>query len=322
MRHCRRRTIFFLSLLIVLLILSVLGSLFVGAVAVPLSEFRTSGIIQMRLARILLAVVAGASLSVAGVVLQALVRNPLAEPYLLGVSSGAGVSAAATIFFGWYLCSVITLPFMAFLGAILTVLAVSRIARQRDGSTPIYSLLLSGSILNAILGSLLMFVVSISSSENLHNIMWWLLGNLQIFDWRLLGLTATIAVVTMGYCIIESRNLNLISLGDEPAAQLGLDVSRVRLQFLIIASLLTAAVVAACGLIGFVGLIVPHTVRLLVGADHRRLLPCSAVVGAIFLTTADSVARTVMAPVEIPIGVITASLGGPFFLWLLRTRRG
>ncbi len=320
MRHGRRRIFLILCLLSVLLILSIIGSLFVGAVAVPWSEFRTSGIIQMRLARILLAVVAGASLSVAGVILQALVRNPLAEPYLLGVSSGAGVSAAVTIFFGWHFRSPIALPLMAFFGAILTVLMVCQLARQRDGSTPIYSLLLSGSILNAILGSLLMFVVSISSSENLHNIMWWLLGNLQIFDWQLLALTAGIAVVTMGYSLIESQNLNLISLGDEPAAQLGLDVSRVRLRFLIIASLLTAAVVAACGLIGFVGLIVPHIMRLLVGADHRRLLPCSAIVGAIFLTTADSVARTVMAPVEIPIGVITALLGGPFFLWLLRVR--
>ncbi|MDO4557756.1 MAG: iron ABC transporter permease [Planctomycetia bacterium] len=300
---------------------TVLVALSCGAVHVPWSGFTTSPVMKLRLARVILALFAGASLSVAGCVLQSLMRNPLAEPYLLGVSSGAGVAAVVTVCSGLSVFGTATTPVAAFFGAMGAILLVCALARQRDGSTPVGSLLLSGAILNSILGSVLIFVVSVSSSEYLHGILWWMLGNLQIFDWNLLAVTGVITVFGIGICLVLARPLNLISLGDETATQLGVEVQRVRLILLMVASLLTAGTIAACGLIGFVGLIVPHTIRLLVGSDHRRLIPVSVLGGAIFLTAADTVARTAM-DVEIPIGVITSLVGGPFFLGLLRRHDG
>ena len=192
-----------------------------------------------------------------------------------------------------------------------------RIGADPPGAAPARTLLLSGVIVNAVLGNLLMFLVSMAPSEKLHGVVWWLLGNLQVFDWGLLRIVSTVVAAGVAISILFARDLNLMALGDEPAAHLGLNVERAKRLFLVVASLTTGATVAACGLIGFVGLIVPHTVRLVVGPDHRRLVAASALAGAAFLVLADSVARTVMAPNEIPIGVVTAILGGPFFLLLL-----
>ena len=296
-------------------------SLFLGAANVPLADMLHSGIIRLRVARILLAITAGAGLSVSGVVFQALLRNPLAEPYVLGVSSGAGLGAAAAIVLGLAATSAWMLPGMAFGGALVTILLVYALARQANGAVPMHTMLLSGVIVSAILGSALMFLVSASSSENLHSVMWWLLGNLQIFDWGLLRVAASVVGLGVLFTMIFARDLNVMTLGDESAAHLGLDVEHARKLFLLVASLMTGATVASCGLIGFVGLIVPHSVRLAIGPDHRRLVPASAISGAAFLVLADAFARTAMAPVEIPIGVVTAFLGGPFFLFLLRRRK-
>lgn len=309
------------TLLLVVLIAVCVMSLFTGAVHVPPGEMLSSGVIHLRMARILLAVVAGAGLSVAGVVFQALLRNPLAEPYVLGVSSGAGLGAASAILIGISVLGAWTLPLMAFIGALVTILLVYALARGPNGVVPVQTLLLSGVIVSAVLGSILMFLISITSSENLHNVVWWLLGNLQIFDWGLLKVVSTVVVAGLLITIFFARDLNVMTLGEEPAAHLGLDVEQTKKMFFLVASLMTGATVAACGLIGFVGLIVPHTVRLAIGPDHRRLLPASALAGAIFLVVGDSFARTVIAPTEIPIGVVTAFLGGPFFLFLLRSRR-
>lgn len=292
-----------------------------GAVRVPMSEFATSDVIQMRLARILLGVVAGAGLSVAGVIFQALLRNPLADPYVLGVSSGAGLGAALAIVLGLAAAGAWTLPGAAFLGGLATVLLVYALARTAGGAVPIHTLLLSGVIVSAVLGSLLMFLVSRASAQELHNVVWWLLGNLQAEDWDLLRAVTAVVAVGLAVAILLSRDLNLMTLGEEPAAFLGLRVERTKKLFFVVASLMTGAVVAACGLIGFVGLVIPHMVRLVVGPDHRRLVPASALVGAAFMVLADSFGRTVIAPEEIPIGVITAFLGGPFFLFLLKRRR-
>jgi iron complex transport system permease protein len=166
-----------------------------------------------------------------------------------------------------------------------------------------------------------MFVVSVIPSEKLHGIVWWLLGNLQVFDWGLLRIVSAVVAAGLAASVLFARDLNLMALGEEPAAHLGLDVEWMKKLFFLVASLMTGATVAACGLIGFVGLIVPHTVRLVAGPDHRRLVTASALAGAIFLVLADSVARTIIAPREVPIGVITAILGGPFFLGLLRKRK-
>ena len=298
-------------------------SLFTGAVRVPATEMLCpwSGIVRMRVARIILAIVAGAGLSVSGVVFQALFRNPLAEPYVLGVSSGAGLAAVVAIFLNLVAISTWTLPTMAFVGALGTIFLVYALARDHSGAAPVHTLLLSGVMVNAVFGSMLMFLVSLSSSEKLHNVIWWLLGNLQIFDWALLRAAAIVVGVGLAVTVLLSRDLNVMTLGEEPAAHLGLDVEKAKRLFLLLASLMTGATVAACGLIGFVGLIVPHSVRLVIGPDHRRLVPASALAGATFLVLADSLARSLMAPTEIPIGVVTALLGGPFFFFLLRHRR-
>ena len=307
--------------LLVVLVSACALSLFVGAVPVPPEQMFGSGIIRLRLARILLAVVAGAGLSVAGVVFQALLRNPLAEPYVLGVSSGAGLGAAFAIILGAGILGAWTLPAMAFAGAIGTIFLVYTLARSADGTVPVHTLLLSGVIISAVFGSILMFIVSTYGTENLHNVIWWLLGNLQIFDWSLLRVASIVVICGVAISILFARDLNVMTLGEEPATHLGVSVEHTKKLFFLVASLMTGAIVAACGLIGFVGLIVPHSVRLIVGPDHRRLVPASALTGAIFLVLTDSFARTVNAPMEIPIGVVTAFLGGPFFLFLLRQRK-
>ena len=296
-------------------------SLFAGAVRIRPEQMFGSGIIRLRLARILMAVVAGAGLSVAGVVFQALLRNPLADPYVLGVSSGAGLGAALAIILGAGVLSTWTLPGMAFAGAIGTIFLVYTLARSAGGAVPVHTLLLSGVIVSAVFGSILMFIVSACRTENLHNVVWWLLGNLQIFDWSLLRVASIVVICGVVVTILFARDLNVMTLGEEPAAHLGLSVEHTKKLFFLVASLMTGATVAACGLIGFVGLIVPHSVRLVIGPDHRRLVPASALAGASFLVLADSFARTVIAPIEIPIGVVTAFLGGPFFLFLLRRRK-
>jgi iron complex transport system permease protein len=213
------------------------------------------------------------------------------------------------------------MPGMAFAGALATIVLVYALAESGGGAIPAYTLILSGAIVNAVLVSLLMFLVSIAPSEDLHNVVWWLLGNLQVFDWKLLRVVGVVVAAGLLVCTLLSRDLNLMTLGEEAAAHLGLNVEQSRKLFFVVASLMTGATVAACGLIGFVGLIVPHTMRLILGPDHRRLVPASALAGAAFLTLADSFARMVIAPREIPIGVITSLLGGPFFLILLRRKK-
>jgi iron complex transport system permease protein len=298
-----------------------LFALLTGAVHIPLDQMLQSGIIRLRIARILLAVISGAALSVAGVIFQALLRNPLAEPYILGVSSGAGLGAVVSILLGLAFAGIWTIPLMAFAGGIVTILVVYVLAREADGSVPVHTLLLSGVIIGAVMGSLLRFIISISSTQDLHNETWWLLGSLQVYDWNLLRAVAVVVIACLAVTMAFARDLNVMTLGEEPAVHLGLAVERTKKLFFIIASLMTGATVAACGLIGFVGLIVPHSVRLVVGPDHRRLIPASALAGAIFMVLVDCLARVILSPREIPIGVVTAFLGGPFFLYLLRRRK-
>ncbi len=319
LRHKSRPYIF--ALFALALAAACLISLLSGAAHLPWSEIWSKGIFWLRLARTSIAAVAGAGLSVAGVVFQSLLRNPLAEPYVLGVTAGAGVGAALAIVLGITAAGLWTVPGMAFAGALATIVLARALARTPSGSVPVETLLLAGVTLSAVLNSLLMFLVSIAPSDKLHGVVWWLLGNLQITDWRLLEIAAAVVFAGLAVCIVFARDLNLMALGEEPAAHLGLDVERSRRTFLLVASLMTGATVATSGLIGFVGLIVPHAVRMLVGPDHRRLVPATALAGATFLILADCLARTLLAPIEIPIGVVTALAGGPLFLMLLRRRK-
>jgi iron complex transport system permease protein len=283
--------------------------------------WHNTAILKLRAARSLMAAIAGAGLSMAGAVFQALLRNPLAEPYVLGVTAGAGVGAALAIVVGITAFGAWTLPGMAFAGALGTILLVQALARKPDGAAPVETILLAGVTVSAVLNSILMFLVSVAPSDKLHGVVWWLLGNLAVAEWPPVAAVGAVVAAGVAVSILWSRDLNLIALGDTTAAHLGLHVARSRLLFYVVASLVTGATVAACGIIGFVGLIVPHAVRLLVGPDNRRLLLASALGGGAFLVLADCLARTLLSPREIPIGVVTALAGGPLFIVLLRRHK-
>jgi len=277
---------------------------------------------RVRLPRVLMAGIVGAALSVAGASFQAILRNPLAEPFILGVSGGGALGAIIAILLGLEatFLGLSIRPILAFAGSFGAMLAVFSIARTQ-GRLPTHTLLLAGVIANAFLSAIIMFLISITSQEKVHSMVFWMMGNISSERY---STTLGIAVyVAIGSVILfgEARAFNILSLGEESAHHLGVSVERVKLIVFLAASLVTGAVVSVSGLIGFIGLIVPHITRLTLGPDHRLLLPASLFVGAIFLMICDTAARSLIAPAEIPVGVITALLGGPFFIWLLRRRR-
>jgi len=278
-------------------------------------------LIKVRLPRVFIACVVGAGLALAGVVFQALLRNPLAEPYILGVSSGGSLGAVIAIILGiGSIKGLSTLPFFAFLGALSTMFLVYSIARI-GGRVPTHTLLLAGVIVNAFFAAIIMFLVSIVRADETQRFLLWSMGNLELVETKLTVMAISLIVLGGFALYYHAQDFNLFSLGEESAAQLGVEVERVKKMAFVLASLITGAAVSACGIIGFVGLIVPHMVRMTIGADHRILMPTSALVGASFLIAADTVARTIIAPTEIPVGVVTAICGGPFFIYLLRRKR-
>ena len=261
----------------------------------------------------------GAGLSVSGATFQALLRNPLADPYILGVSSGAAVGAILAILLGLGTFS-LGLPLASFLGALLTILVVFYFGKQ-DGKIHPNTLLLAGVIIGSFLSALIMFFISVSQKEELHTIIFWLMGDFSFSNARAILIIFPYILLGGLLLYLRSRHLNLILSGEESAVQLGVNVEKLKLISYLSASLITAASVSVCGLIGFVGLIIPHSVRLIFGPDHRLLIPASALIGASFLIASDTFARTLLAPTELPVGVITAAFGGPFFIYLLRTRK-
>ncbi len=310
--------------LIILLVLAGIVSISIGAVKIPPFELLNPAnreIIKIRTARVILAIVAGGGLTVSGVILQGLLKNPLCEPYVLGISSGATLGAVLAIVsgFGFTIFGFGILPLFAFSGAAIALFLVYRISRV-SGRIPIQNLLLTGVIVGAVLSSIAIFIVSFSQSEAIHSVMWWLLGNLQIFEFKILFLILAIVVSGVILAFIFSRELNAISLGEEEALHLGVDIERAKKVLFLITSLITGAIVSTTGMIGFVGLIVPHFMRLIVGPNHRILIPTSLLAGGIFLVICDAISRVAISPSEIPIGVITAILGGPFFISLLRKK--
>ena len=320
--HRVMRKSWMLWLLVALVPLVLGGALLLGGAGALWPDPRTDlgrAILLLRLHRVVCGFAVGAALAVAGAVLQALLRNPLAEPYVLGVSSGAGLGAALVITFGLAARSAFALPAGAFLFALATLALVYALARQH-GRTSIYGLLLSGVILSAIASSLLMLLLTLATTEGLHGITWWLLGNLQSDSTAALALGGALILVTLLVVWWLARDLDALTLGPEMAHHLGISPVLVTVLGLGCATLMTAAAVAMSGLIGFVGLIVPHALRALVGPGHRRLIPAAALAGGCFLVVCDAFARTVFTPIEVPVGVVTALLGGPFFLWLLRRR--
>lgn len=274
---------------------------------------------QIRLPRVLLGVVVGSGLSLAGVGIQALVRNSLADPYILGVSSGASVGATLVILIGAFsFFGPFALPLAAFLGALVSVVLVFSLA-QVGGKISTPRLLLSGIALSLVLSAITdVIVISSPDNDKIHSALFWMMGSLASAEWKSLPIAAVVVAVTFIYLLFQSRSLNILLMGEETAVTLGLNINVFRKILIVIISLLTGVLVAVSGAIGFLGLIIPHFSRLLVGPDHKRVLPISLLLGAVFMIWADVVARLILAPEEIPIGVVTALTGGPFFIWLLR----
>ena len=303
-----------LSVLALALVAVVLASLFVGSAEHATREI----VLGIRLPRALLAALVGAGLATAGALLQALLQNPLADPYVLGISGGAALGGVAALAFGgsvWL--GPAAVPLVAFGGALAASLLLYAIAAA-GGRAPAHSLLLTGVVFNAFASSLIVFATSATDLARVAGVFLWLIGSIR---WVEPGLLIAVAVLFAAGLAIGMRHayaLNLIAQGDETAAHLGVDVPSVRRWVLAGTALMIGASVSVSGLIGFVGLIVPHLLRLAVGSDHRLLVPGSALAGAAFLVTADSLARVVLAPTELPVGALTALLGGPLFLVLLR----
>ena len=272
----------------------------------------------IRFPRVLVGVFVGAGLAVVGVTMQALVRNPLADPYILGISSGASVGAVMVLAFGTFaFAGIYAISVGAFLGAILTFLIVFLLAQSNGRLNPA-RLILAGVAVAYFFSGLTSFITLTSDNRELARaVLAWLLGSLAGTDW--VELTLPTAVLFFGsiYLVLQARGLNALIVGDETAATLGVDLTRFRRSLFGVVSLVTGVMVAVSGAIGFIGLMIPHIVRLMVGTDHRRVLPVSIFVGSIFLILVDVIARTAFDPVELPVGVITSLLGGPFFLWLL-----
>ena len=279
-------------------------------------------IIDIRLPRILLAGLVGAALAVAGATYQGLFRNPLADPYLLGVASGAGLGATIAMLtpftVAWMAFGAV--PLFAFTGAVGAVAVVYSLARV--GKTlPATTLILAGVATNALLASISSYLQTVAGEE-LHGIIFWLLGGLYLTKWSEVWTVLPCVLAGLVVIWIHARPLNVMQLDEEQAQQLGINVERVKLILLAAATLITSSAICFTGLIGFVGILIPHAVRLIWGPDHRFLLPLSTLVGAIFLILADTLARTIVPPTEIPVGIITAFCGAPFFLYLLRRRKG
>ncbi len=272
---------------------------------------------DIRLPRILLGAAVGGSLAIAGASYQSLLRNPLAEPYLLGISNGAAVGTMiALVFMGAHEWS---RPLMAFCGALIATLVVYRLAQGRTGATP-ERLILAGVIVTTFLSSAIVFVTTLMDATRIRSFTFWLLGDLSGTTTNLLWLALFIAITGAAVLSAHARSLNLLMLGERDAFDLGVEVSRVRLVVFIVASLLVGSSVASSGSVGYVGLVVPHLVRLSLGSDNRITLPAAAICGAIFVVVADTVARTAIAPRELPVGAITALIGAPLFVYLLKRR--
>lgn len=278
-----------------------------------------TAVLGLRLWRVAMGVLVGASLGVAGAVYQTVLRNPLAEPLGLGVSAGSGLGVAVAIAAGagavWWFQ-----PLAGFLGAFASIAAVYRLAHVRGRTSP-HTLILAGVAWGALCASLLMYVATRSSAEGMHALLWWFLGELQVYDERLVLAAAALNTIAIAALFVRGRRLNALQLGDETAGHLGLAAERERWIALMLASWLAASAVCISGLIAFVGLVVPHAARAVCGPDHRRLLPASALLGAMFLPLADGVGRVMAYPTELPVGLFTALAGAPFFLLLLRRRQ-
>ena len=275
-------------------------------------------LMHIRVPRVILAAIVGAALAAAGVALQALLRNPLADPYILGISSGAGLGATLAIIsgFSWTLWGRSPVAVFAFAGALATVWLVWGIGRI-TGRFHVTGLLLAGVVVNAFFSAIILFLISVAKGQQLHATMFWLMGNMAEEDFLVLWIGAGCVAAGVVSLYFLAPQLNAISFNPEDARSMGIHVERVQLLAFTMSAFVTAVAVSLSGLIGFVGLVVPHAVRLVLGPDHRQLVPIASISGAVFLVVADTAARVIVAPAQLPAGVVTAIIGGPFFLILL-----
>ena len=323
--------------LIIVLCLSITLAITIGPVKIPgltvwkIAWYKISGVKfgewsksmeqivwLIRFPRVLLAIFVGGGLSLIGVVMQAMVRNPLASPYILGVSSGASVGVTLAILFGalsWAGSYGISLA--AFLGSLGSFTLVFLLARSHGQLTSV-RLILAGIAVSSMFSAITSFLTYFAPSHSLRQVMFWMLGSLAGAKWNNLALPAGVLFIGMLYLLLQARALNVLIIGEETAMTLGIDTNRFRKQLFFIVSLLGGVLVAVSGVIGFVGLMMPHIVRLLVGTEHRRVLPTALLAGGIYLIWVDVIARTILHPVELPIGIITSMIGAPFFIYLMR----
>jgi len=294
-----------------------------GIPGVEIDESLYHIVINIRLKRIALAFLVGMSLSVSGCVFQALLRNPLADPHILGASAGGALGAVCASVTGIsvFVNAYIGIPIFSFIGSLAAISLVYMLSK-RKGFLSMYSLILIGVILNSFFISIVIFIETLVSADQLASIFFWLLGNLSQYDERLLLVLCVTFLISFSVLFSQARNINLLSLSEEKAAQLGVSVEKTKKVCFVCASIITGMAVALSGLIGFVGLVVPHMMRLLFGPDHRLLLPTSALSGGIFLVLADTIARTAVIPQELPVGVVTSFIGAPFFILLLKRKEG
>jgi iron complex transport system permease protein len=287
----------------------------------PVSDTASDIVLRIRLPRVILAMLVGTALAVSGVLFQALLRNPLADPYVLGVSGGAALGGIVAISLGGTLgLGAGAVPPAAFAGAVATTVVLYAIAGVH-GRVDATNLLLIGVVFNAFAGAVIVFLASLAGLTEAASIYMWLIGSLAASRIEAAPWVAAFVALGLGCALPLARSLNLFSLGDESAQQLGVDVARSQRIVLVATSLMVGAAVSVAGLIGFVGLIIPHLLRLVIGPDHRLLVPAAALLGAAFLVLCDTLARTLLAGRELPVGAITSLAGGPLFLWLLRRHR-
>ncbi len=289
-----------------------------------INPFRMNGtereiLFAIRLPRVVVAMLMGMALGASGAILQGVLRNPLADPYILGISSGASLAAALGLMSGFYLFGSLSVPVTAFIGAVLVSLLVGAFGMKRGGLWP-ERLLLAGIGLNFLFSAMLMLLMSVSSDDGLRRVVLWMFGDLSMADWTLIPSASVFVVAGLVIALWRSKALNALILGDEFAYSLGFAVQRERLIMFAAMALMTSASVSLGGTIGFIGLLMPHIARFLLGADSRVLIPASAVAGGAFLCLADLIGRSIMPPLELPSGTVTAIIGAPYFLYLLRRK--
>ncbi len=299
---------------------SVLHRMGIDAGTVPTHPNGDAALWSIRFPRVAMAALVGAGLATAGAVMQGVFGNPLAEPGVVGVSSGAALAASTSIVFGLTFLGPFTIAFLAFVGGLGATMLVYLMARS-DGRTEVVTLVLTGVAMNAVCGAGIAFLTFLGDTQAREQIVFWQLGSLNGTRWQYVGVVAPLVAVGVLGAVLLAGRLDLLSLGERAARHVGVDVERLRVVAVVVVALLTAAAVAFCGIISFVGLVVPHLVRMAVGPGHRVLVPLSALGGAVLVLAADLVARTAVAYADLPIGMLTALVGGPFFFWLIRRTR-